>query len=160
MLLIGMSITGCNETKSPVALQKEILGETEKLESSIRGLRDTVTQSHSSKSIAKQFRAARLQYKKVEWALEYFMPQILNPSEVINPEIAQDTYFRPRDFQNMDRIVASGKIVENKKVLLEEINSLLENSKSINAYLQTSNWKKTKRLRELNSQRKATFLEK
>lgn len=136
-VLVAINLTGCNEAKSPIALQKEILTESQKLEQSIVSLRDSVAASNSPKSISKQFKAARLQYKKVEWALEYFLPQILNPDAEINPAMTHDIYFRPRDFEDMDSIVQSGNIAGNKEIMLEEINSMLNNSKSITAYLET-----------------------
>lgn len=55
------------------------------------------------------------------------------------PEIAQSQglYMRPRNFGHLDSIVASGHLSQNKALLLDEINSLIDNSKSFSAYLET-----------------------
>lgn len=135
-ICIALGLYSCHEAKSPIALQKEILAESGKLEQSIATLRDSVAVSHSPKNISRQFQSARLQYKKVEWALEYFLPQILTPDEKAS-ENPQDTYFRPRNFTYLDSIVQSGKVSENKKLVLEEIDNLLDNSHSITSYLET-----------------------
>lgn len=134
-ICIGLGLYSCNEAKSPIALQKEILTESGKLEQSIAILRDSVAASHSPKNISRQFKAARLQYKKVEWALEYFLPQILAPDDTASE--APQTYFRPRNFTYLDSIVQSGKVAENKELVLQEINNLLDNSHSITSYLET-----------------------
>lgn len=138
LIAIASLFTACHEAKSPIALQKEILNETTKLERNITSLRDSVEYLNSPQSIARQFKAARLQYKKVEWALEYFMPQILGaPDELdVNVFPTHDAYFRPRNFTYLDSVVQSGKIAENKDAVLSEINSLLDNSRSIIVYLE------------------------
>lgn len=133
---IAVLMTSCNEQKSPFALQKEMLNETEKLEKDILVLRETVVKSDSKTAITQQYKKTKLQYKNVEWALEYFLPEILNSGDesLSETEKNQGVFFPPKDFSKLDKMVETGS---DKSTLLQEIDNLQRNNNSTIAYLDT-----------------------
>lgn len=85
-----------------LTIQQELISDIQKTYQKVSELEKIVEENKDEKKIQEAFNAARLGYKKVEWAVEYFTP---NPARFINGpaldelEVAENTFFLPMVFR-------------------------------------------------------------
>lgn len=114
-------------------MKSEMLTESTNLEQNILNLRKSVAQNSSKKEISKLYKKTKLQYKKVEWAIECFLPEILD-SETAANQSDQSIYFAPKDFTTLDKMMSHDN-TSDKNSLLKQIDNLLDNNRNTTAYL-------------------------
>ena len=76
LLLLAVVLTGCKEDRYEVTFRQDVLSETAVLRGYLETFAATAKQSADVKSLQEDFIKCRLQYKKTEWAVEYFVPDI------------------------------------------------------------------------------------
>lgn len=133
-ILIG-SVVACSPQKSPVALKQEILSESQKLNDNMQALKQVVLRRQSQKQIAEQYQKTKLDYQNMEWALEYFLPEILDQENASISRKAGDSFFPQKDFTALDHLIQSAVEPQNQTALLEQIDSLIQQNKTITAYV-------------------------
>lgn len=133
MLFAVCVLISCTQRKSIFELKSEMLTETTNLEHNILNLRNSVAQNSSKKEISKLYEKTKLQYKKVEWAMECFLPEILD-SETVANQSDQSIYFAPKDFTALDKMMSHDN-TSDKNSLLKQIDNLLDNNRNTTAYL-------------------------
>ncbi len=135
LVIFICSMVACSQQKSPVALKKEILSESRKLDDNMQALKQVVLQSNSQKQIAEQYQKTKLDYQNMEWALEYFLPEILDQENASLSRKAGDSFFPQKDFTTLDALISSADKPQHQAALLEQIDTLIEQNKTITAYV-------------------------
>lgn len=137
-LALVILLSGCEKKYSELTLQQELISNIEKLNQNVLDFQKIAEESNDEKKIQDAFNAARLSYKKVEWAVEYFTP---NPARFVNGpaldelEVAENTFFPPNGFQVIEELIYPKYSVENKADLIREIKILNGNFKQIQQHL-------------------------
>jgi len=137
-LALVILLSGCEKKYSELTLQQELISNIEKLNQNVVDFQKIAEESNDEKKIQEAFNAARLSYKKVEWAVEYFTP---NPARFVNGpaldelEVAENTFFPPNGFQVIEELIFPKYSVENKTDLIREIKILNGNFKQIKEHL-------------------------
>lgn len=134
-LVIAISLASCSQQKSPIVLKKEILSESQKLDDNMQALKQVVLQKHSQKQITEQYQKTKLDYQNMEWALEYFLPEILDQENTSTSRKAGDSFFPQKDFTTLDALILSAGEPQNQTALLQQIDSLIEQNRTITAYV-------------------------
>jgi|GEM_PF-3890280 len=129
------ALTSCTQQKSIFELKNEMRAETTNLEQSILNLRKAVTENSSKKEILKRYKKTKLQYKKVEWAMECFLPEILESETAANRTENQSIYFAQKDFTPLDKMMSCHNTSVGKNSLLQQLDNLLDNNRNTTAYL-------------------------
>ena len=92
------------ETSKPTVKQ-ELLVDLSKLSNEITQFQKLVNSNSSQNKIVEQFKKSRLVYKKVEWAIEYFIPEtarFMNGPALDEMELEENRSFEPHGFQVME----------------------------------------------------------
>lgn len=132
-------IVGCEKKYTELTIQQELISDIQKTYQKVSELEKIVEENKDEKKIQEAFNAARLGYKKVEWAVEYFTP---NPARFINGpaldelEVAENTFFPPNGFQVIEELIYPNYPIENKTDLIREIKKLNANLKQIEQHLE------------------------
>lgn len=137
-LALVILLSACEKKYSELTLQQELISNIEKLNQDILDFQKIAEESNDEKKIHEAFNDARLSYKKVEWAVEYFTP---NPARFVNGpaldelEVAENTFFPPNGFQVIEELIYPKYSIENKTDLIREIKILNGNFKQIKEHL-------------------------
>lgn len=137
------TLISCTEQKSLFALKKEMLTETQKLEKNILILQKTITNHQSQTEVSKQYQNTKLQFKKVEWAMTCLLPEMLDSEESLVESDGQSIYFAKKDFTNLDQIISNDINQVDKKLLLLQIDNLLDANRNTIAYLESIDMENT-----------------
>lgn len=131
------TLSSCTEQKSIVALKKEMLTETDKLEQDILSLQKSVANNDTQSDISKQYQNTKLQFKKVEWAMTCVLPDLLDSEGSLVESDGQSIYFAKKDFSDLDQMITNDTTPAAKKLLLLQIGNLLDTNKNTTAYLES-----------------------
>lgn len=135
LLLLLCFFFSCKQ-KEPAAttIKQELLVDVNKLNNEILELQQLVTGNATQNQIVDQFKKSRLAYKKIEWALEYFIPEtarFMNGPALDEMELEENRSFEPNGFQVMEELIFPEYLPENKKELQREISIFISNIKQI-----------------------------
>ena len=134
-LFFLFSIFSCKENESTaITFNQDLLVDVAKLNNEILEFQKFVANDASQKEIINQFKKSRLAYKKIEWAVEYFIPEtarFMNGPALDEMELEENKFFEPNGFQVMEELIYPEYVPENKKELEKEINIFLSNLKQI-----------------------------
>lgn len=137
VLLVVATICSCTEQKSIITLKKEMLTESDKLEQNILSLQQLVTNNQTQSDISNQYQNTKLQFKKVEWAMTCLLPDLLDSDESFAQSDEQSFYFAKKDFSDLDQLMTTNNHTSSKKLLLLQINNLLDTNRNTAAYLES-----------------------
>ncbi|KDN53827.1 cytochrome-c peroxidase [Flavobacterium seoulense] len=132
-------IVGCEKKYTDLTIQQELISDIQKTYQNVSELEKLVEENKGEKTIQEAFNTARIKYKKVEWAIEYFTP---NPARFINGpaldelEVAENTFFPPNGFQVIEELIYPNYPIENKTDLIREIKKLNANLKQIELHFE------------------------
>ena len=118
-----------NETSKPT-IKQDLLIDLTKLNTEIADFQKLVTNNSSQKEIVEQFKKSRLVYKKVEWAIEYFIPEtarFMNGPALDEMELEENRSFDPHGFQVIEEIIYPTYSTEKKEDLTRELNIFKSN---------------------------------
>ena len=136
--LVVLSSCETNQYKD-LDVQQNLISDIDKLSQNIAVFEKMVEENGDEKAIQEAFKSARLDYKKIEWAVEYFTP---NPARFINGpaldelEVAENTAIPPSGFQVIEEIIFPHYSVENKTDLIREVKVLGGNIKQVKQHLE------------------------
>ncbi|HEY1194933.1 cytochrome-c peroxidase, partial [Flavobacterium sp.] len=88
----------------------------------------------SQKEIVEQFKKSRLFYKKVEWAIEYFVPEtarFMNGPALDEMELEENRSFEPHGFQVIEEMIYPEYKIEDKENVTRELNIFKANIKQL-----------------------------
>ncbi|WP_281632012.1 cytochrome-c peroxidase [Flavobacterium luteolum] len=125
----------CKESEaSKPTIKQELLVDLNKLSNEISQFQKLVTSNSSQKEIVAQFKKSRLAYKKVEWAIEYFIPEtgrFMNGPALDEMELEENRSFEPHGFQVMEEMIYPEYNPESKEGLTRELNIFQSNIKQL-----------------------------
>ncbi len=139
ILLVSLFLASCKEEeKYEVNLKQDVLTEITTLEKSVEEFLAVAKKSDSGAELQKHFKLNRLQYKKVEWAIEYFIPEtarFMNGPALDELELEENREFLPHGFQVIEELIFPYE-KGNKKALLQEITMLLSYTRQVGKHLE------------------------
>jgi len=122
-----------NEASKPTVKQ-ELLVDLSKLSNEITAFQKLVKNNSLQKEIVAQFKKSRLAYKKVEWAVEYFIPEtarFMNGPALDEMELEENRSFEPHGFQVIEEMIYPEYNPESKEDLTRELNIFQANIKQL-----------------------------
>jgi cytochrome c peroxidase len=122
-----------NET-SKATIKQDLLINLTKLNNEIVHFQKLVDANSSQKEIVEQFKKSRLLYKKVEWAIEYFVPEtarFMNGPALDEMELEENRSFEPHGFQVIEEMIYPEYKIEDKENLTRELNIFKANIKQL-----------------------------
>ncbi|KVV16064.1 cytochrome-c peroxidase [Flavobacterium sp. TAB 87] len=134
-LLIFCTIFSCKENQpSKTTVKQDLIIDLNKLNNEMLQFQKIVTANQSKAEIIAQFKKSRLAYKKVEWAVEYFMPEtarFMNGPALDELELEENRAFEPHGFQVMEELIYPEYRIQNKEDLIRETTIFLSNIKQL-----------------------------
>ncbi|WP_432221751.1 cytochrome-c peroxidase [Flavobacterium sp. TMP13] len=134
-LLIFCTIFSCKENQpSKTTVKQDLIIDFNKLNNDMLQFQKIVTANQSKAEIIAQFKKSRLAYKKVEWAVEYFMPEtarFMNGPALDELELEENRAFEPHGFQVMEELIYPEYRIQNKEDLIRETTIFLSNIKQL-----------------------------
>ena len=125
----------CQKNEDPKAsIKQDLLIDLTKLDNEIIHFQKLVTNNSSQKEIIPQFKKSRLLYKKVEWAVEYFIPEttrFMNGPALDEMELEENRSFEPHGFQVIEEMIYPEYNKESREDLVRELNIFQSNIKQL-----------------------------
>ncbi|SHG96396.1 cytochrome-c peroxidase [Flavobacterium johnsoniae] len=134
ILLLCFFFSCQKNEKSKATIQQDLLIDLSKLNNEIVQFQKLVNNNSPQKEIVQQFKKSRLVYKKVEWAIEYFVPEtarFMNGPALDEMELEENRSFEPHGFQVMEEMIYPEYNSENKEDLIRELNIFQANIKQL-----------------------------
>lgn len=134
LLLLCLSFSCRQKEGAATSAKLELLVDVNKLNNGILEFQKLVKSDASQKEIINQFKKSRLAYKKIEWAVEYFIPEtarFMNGPALDEMELEENRSFEPNGFQVMEELIYPDYLPENKKELEREISIFSSNIKQV-----------------------------
>lgn len=131
-------LAGCKEQYDDLSIQKELVTDLDNVSKKGITFLNLVEKSTDQKKIQNAFNTTRLEYKKVEWAIEYFIPnaaRFINGPALDELEVAENTAFPPNGFQVIEELIYPNYSIKNKPDLIREIKILEGNLKQVKQHL-------------------------
>jgi cytochrome c peroxidase len=119
---------------SKATIKQNLLVDLSKLNNEIIQFQKLTTNNSSEKEIIEQFKKSRLSYKKVEWAIEYFIPEtarFMNGPALDEMELEENRSFEPHGFQVIEELIYPKYETSGKEALNREIAIFLSNIKQV-----------------------------
>lgn len=133
-LLLSFFFSCKKSEASKPTIKQELLVDLSKLNIEIVQFEKLVSHNSPQKEIIEQFKKSRLAYKKVEWAIEYFIPEtarFMNGPALDEMELEENRSFEPHGFQVMEEMIYPEYDSENKEDLVRELNIFQSNIKQL-----------------------------
>jgi cytochrome c peroxidase len=124
---------------SKTTIKQDLLVNLTKLNNEIIQFEKLVNNNSSQKEILEQFKKSRLAYKKVEWAIEYFIPdtaRFMNGPALDEMELEENKSFEPHGFQVIEEMIYPEYAIENKKDIIRELHIFQSNIKQVSSTLE------------------------
>ncbi|MFH6946312.1 cytochrome-c peroxidase [Flavobacterium sp. FlaQc-50] len=135
LFIIFCLAISCKENQaSQTTINQDLIIDLNKLNNEIVQFQKLVTTDQSQKEIVEQFKKSRLAYKKVEWAVEYFIPEtarFMNGPALDEMELEENKSFEPHGFQVMEELIYPEYEITNKEDLVRELNIFASNIKQL-----------------------------
>ena len=119
---------------SKTTIKQDLLVDLTKLNNEIIQFEKLVNNNSPQKEILEQFKKSRLAYKKVEWAIEYFIPdtgRFMNGPALDEMELEENKSFEPHGFQVIEEMIYPEYSIENKKDIIRELHIFQSNIKQV-----------------------------
>jgi len=123
-----------NEVSQPTSIKQDLIIYLNKLNNEIVQFQKLVSNDKSQKEIVEQFKKSRLAYKKVEWAIEYFMPDVarfMNGPALDEMELEENKSFEPHGFQVIEEIIYPEYNTVDKDTVIRESKIFQSNIKQV-----------------------------
>ncbi|MDQ1165040.1 cytochrome-c peroxidase [Flavobacterium sp. SORGH_AS_0622] len=125
----------CQKNEDPKSsIKQDLLIDLTKLGNEIIHFQKLVNDNSSQKEILEQFKKSRLIYKKVEWAVEYFIPEtarFMNGPALDEMELEENRSFEPHGFQVIEEMIYPEYNKESTEDLIRELNIFQSNIKQL-----------------------------
>ncbi len=123
-----------NEVSQTTTIKQDLFIDLNKLNSEIVQFQKLVSTNKSQKEILEQFKKSRLAYKKVEWAIEYFIPEtarFMNGPALDEMELEENKSFEPHGFQVIEEMIYPEYKSEDKENVIREAKIFQSNIKQV-----------------------------
>lgn len=134
LTLFTFFFSGCQDRAFEKNIKQELLIDLTKLKNEIILLQEKIAADGSQKEVLEQFKKTRLQYKRIEWAVEYFVPEtarFMNGPALDEMELEENKFFVPNGFQVIEEHIYPEYDFKNKKEIIRELDILLSNTKQV-----------------------------
>lgn len=134
LILFTFFFSGCQDRAFEKNIKQELLIDLTKLKNEIILLQEKIAADGSQKEVLEQFKKTRLQYKRIEWAVEYFVPEtarFMNGPALDEMELEENKFFVPNGFQVIEEHLYPEYDFKNKKEIIRELDILLSNTKQV-----------------------------
>ncbi len=125
----------CQKNETPkTTIKQNLLVDLNKLNNEIIQFQKLVENNAAPKEIVEQFKKSRLFYKKVEWAIEYFIPEtarFMNGPALDEMELEENRSFEPHGFQVIEEMIYPEYKIEDKENVIRETNIFKSNIKQL-----------------------------
>ncbi|MFV0565278.1 MAG: cytochrome-c peroxidase [Flavobacteriaceae bacterium] len=129
------------ETQNLSGLNANILKANTQFEASTLGFIQLMEQNPSTETLQQKFDSLRKHYKKVEWAVAYFMPEttrFLNGPNLGEIELEEHTVLEPEGLQVLEEFFYPQYNAENKKEVIRLLKKVLNKTNTIRVYFQAN----------------------
>ncbi|AXB57194.1 cytochrome-c peroxidase [Flavobacterium fluviale] len=133
-LTLGLLFSCQKNQNQKASIKQDLLIDLTKLDNEIVHFQKLVNNNSSQKEILEQFKKSRLIYKKVEWAVEYFIPEtarFMNGPALDEMELEENRSFEPHGFQVIEEMIFPEYKKESKEDLIRELNIFQSNIKQL-----------------------------
>ncbi|MEM8522445.1 cytochrome c peroxidase [Flavobacterium sp. PL12] len=130
LLALAVTIVGCKKEYKSLTVQQSLLTDVEKLEQKINDFQAVAEQETEQEKLHQAFTNARMAYKKMEWAVEYFCPdpaRFINGPALDELEVAENKFLPPNGFQVIEELIYPKYDLQNKADLVREIKMIKAN---------------------------------
>ncbi|TDW52345.1 cytochrome c peroxidase [Flavobacterium sp. 270] len=135
LFLLLCLLFSCKENQvTKATVKQDLFIDLNKLNNEIVQFQKIVNANKSQKEIVEQFKKSRLAYKKVEWAVEYFIPEtarFMNGPALDEMELEENRSFEPHGFQVIEELIYPEYTIESKEDLVREIKIFASNIKQV-----------------------------
>lgn len=135
LFLLLCLLFSCKENQvTKATIKQDLFIDLNKLNNEIVQFQKIVNANKSQKEIVEQFKKSRLAYKKVEWAIEYFIPEtarFMNGPALDEMELEENRSFEPHGFQVIEELIYPEYTIESKENLVREIKIFASNIKQV-----------------------------
>lgn len=138
VLLVLLSIS-CGKPAQEPTIKQHLVVDLYNLIREVQSFRKNIVANSNHKTVLAQFRTSRLAYKKVEWAVEYFVPEtarFINGPALDEMELEENKFFPPAGFQVIEEIIFPAYDNKNKSELIRETDILISNLKQTQIHLE------------------------
>ncbi len=133
-------LVNCKKTQSPVnedlkAVRDSILTVNSEFKKDTENLLKSV-ENGSTQNLQKEFDHLRLTYKKMEWAVEYFLPnsaRFMNGPALPEIEMEEHTVLEPQGLQMLETYIYPKYNAENKAEVIRHLKIILSKSGTVDA---------------------------
>lgn len=133
-LTLGLLFSCQKNQNQKASIKQDLLIDLTKLDNEIVHFQKLVNNNSSQKEILEQFKKSRLIYKKVEWAVEYFIPEtarFMNGPALDEMELEENRSFEPHGFQVIEEMIFPEYKKESKEDLIRELHIFQSNIKQL-----------------------------
>jgi len=131
LIIALLTLIGCkNEKEYTVSVNAGVIAETDSLLQYAKEFSELAKKSSDNKQLQEIFMKCRLQYKKSEWAIEYFIPDVarfINGPALDELELEENREFPPHGFQVIEELLFPEFDPKTREELVREINTLSSN---------------------------------
>lgn len=127
---LAISVVGCKKEYQSLTVQQSLLADVEKLEQKINDFQQIAEKVTEQKKLQQAFINARMAYKRMEWAVEYFCPdpaRFINGPALDELEVAENKFLPPNGFQVIEEILYPQYDPQNRTDLVREIKMIKAN---------------------------------
>ena len=130
LLALALTVVGCKKEYKSLTVQQSLLTDVENLEQKINDFQAVAEQETEQEKLHQAFTNARMAYKKMEWAVEYFCPdpaRFINGPALDELEVAENKFLPPNGFQVIEELIYPKYDLQNKADLVREIKMIKAN---------------------------------
>jgi len=138
VLMYSCMVTSCKKEQSGTSIQQELQIDIEKLLLHINEFQHVASADTTAIQLQQQFTKCRITYKKIEWAIAYFVPatdRFINGPALDELEVEENKFFPPNGFQVIEELLFPEYTTASKPELVREIAILKANVKQVQQHL-------------------------
>ena len=131
LIITFLALTSCQkENRYTVSVKSTVLAEADSLLTATKQFSELANKSNDTKALQAKFMQCRVLYKRSEWAIEYFIPDVarfINGPALDELELEENREFPPHGFQVMEELLFPEFDPKTRGELVREINTLASN---------------------------------
>ncbi len=127
---LAIILFGCEKEYKSLTIQQMLLADVKQFEQKTNDFQRIAENETDQEKLHQAFNTARIAYKKIEWAVEYFTPdpaRFINGPALDELEVAENKYLPPNGFQVIEELLYPNYDSKNKNDLVREIKMIKAN---------------------------------
>lgn len=128
---LSICLPSCKSNTNKQTLKQSILVNCDSLYNNADAFLKAAETEDSQQKLQEKLAHSRLTYKKIEWAIEYFLPEqarFMNGPALDELELEENRQFPPHGYQVIEEALSTPLTQETKKVIIRELKSLKSNA--------------------------------